>query len=148
MDDLVNRTLNCLKDSANMVSLNTTFKMFLEGLKTITNENILLKEEMKQKCAKITALETQVSTLLDEKVDVANSIEFNAAAIKKCEEYATKINELEKNLKEADACKNDLNEKIATLENKIDDTDAYERRDCVILSGAVPPSHPMKISGK
>ena len=138
MDDLITKTLNSLKDSANMASLKSTFKLFLEGMRALSNENCVLKEELKQKCDKIITLETQVNSLLDEKVDVANSLEFNAAAIKNCENYVTKIADLEKNLEDAQNSKNLLHEKIASLEDKIDATDAYERRDCVILSGAVP----------
>ena len=149
MDDLITKTLNSLKDSANMATLKSTFKLFLEGMRAVSSENRVLKEELKQKCEKITTLESQVSSLLDEKVDVANAIEFNAAAIKNCENYVTKITELEKNLEDAQNCKNILNGKITSLEDKIDATDAYERRDCVILSGAVPsPSPQMKIQGK
>ena len=144
MDNLINNTLNSLNESKspNMASLKATFKLFLEGLRTVSIENNLLKEELEQKSVKISTLETQVKSLLDEKNEVAKSLDFNADAIKNCENYVTKIEGLEKNLEEADACKNLLKNKITSLENKIDDMDAYERRDCVVLSGAVPTLTP------
>ena len=142
MDELITKTLSSLRESANVPSLKSTLKLFLEGLRTVSNENKLLKEEIKQKGDKIAALETQVSSLLEEKNDVANSLEFYSTSIKKCEDDMTKITGLEKNLEEANASKNLLKEKITTLEIKIDDMDAYERRDCVVLSGAVPTITP------
>ena len=142
MDELITKTLNSLKDSNNIAAMKMTFKLFLEGMKAVSNENNLLKNELKQKCAKISTLESQVNSLLDEKVDVANSLEYNAAAIKNCENNVTKISQLEKSLKDAESDKKNLYVKIDSLEDKIDATDQYERRDCVILSGAVPPVTP------
>ena len=142
MDELISKTLANLKDSANMATLKSTFKLFLEGLKTISTENTCLKEELQQKCAKITALESQMKSLMDEKVDLVNSLEFNSNAIRTCESSLPKIAALEKKLEDAKNCETMLNEKIADLEDKVDATDQYERRDCVILSGAVPPVSP------
>ena len=142
MEDLINKTLNNLKDSGNMATLKTTFRIFLEGMRALSSENTNLKEDIQQKSSKILALETQVKSLMDEKVDIANSLEFNAAAIKDCETSLVKIADLEKKLEEATNSKALLNEKISSLEDKVDATDAYERRDCVILSGAVPPVSP------
>ena len=74
---------------------------------------------------------------MEEKIDLIDNVETNAAAIKKLKEL--KIENLEEKLLEAEKCKKKLNEKISSLEDKIDATEAYERRDTVILSGAIPP---------
>ena len=142
MEDLITKTLSNLKDSGNIATLKTTIRIFLEGMRALSSENTSLKEEIRQKSSKISALENQVNSLMDEKIDIANSLESNAAAIKDCEASLTKIADLEKKLEEASNTKIALNDKIASLEDKIDATDAYERRDCVILSGAVPPVSP------
>ena len=142
MEDLISKTLSSLKDSANMATLKSTFKIFLEGLRNISTENALLKEEIHEKCSKISALENQVKVLMEEKVDLVNSIEFNSDAIKTCESSLPKIAALEKKLEEAKNHEASQNMKIAELEDKVDATDQYERRDCVILSGAVPVVSP------
>ena len=142
MEDLIAKTLNNLKDVGTIAALKTTFRTFLEGMKNLSSENSSLKDEIKQKSAKITTLEAQVKSLMDEKDEVANSLEFNSAAIKNCEDSLTKIADLEKKLEETTNSKIILSEKIASLEDKADATDAYERRDCVILSGAVPAVSP------
>ena len=139
MDKLITDALASLKDAGTILGLKSTLKLFFEGLKSISYENLNLRKELEARNSEIASLESQVKILMDEKVDMANSIEFNFNALKGIEESVPKLEELEKKLEESEACKKELHEKVYVLESKIDATEAYERRDTLILSGAVPP---------
>ena len=105
-------------------------------MKDVAVENPSLKKENAKKDARIAALENKLKQFEAEKIDMINSIEFNADAIKKIEECQT--TKMEEKLKDSDASFKKFKDTINSLEDKIDDTEQYERWDTVILSGAVP----------
>ena len=140
MEAIVEKTLNSLTNASKVNDLKFCFKLFLEGLKDLTIDNEQLKAELKEKNMKINELVKSHKQFMEEKVDMIDAVEKNAAAIKKLKDL--KIDQLEEKLLEAEACKKKLNEKIVSLEDKIDATEAYERRDTVILSGAIPAVSP------
>ena len=133
------KSLSDLKDASNLASFKSTLKHFFEGMKAVASDNSRLQNEVKEKNSKISALEAQVKILMEEKVDLANSIEFNAAAIKELQDKSTTD---QKKLEAQVNYQKEFSTQITQLEDKIDATEAYERRDTVILSGDVPPVSP------
>ena len=140
MEAIIDKTLSSLTSASKINDLKFCFKVFLEGLKDLSLDNDALKKELKEKNKQIAELEKNHLQIMEEKVDLIDSIETNAAAIKKLKEL--KIENLEEKLAETDKSKKKLVEKISLLEEKLDATEAYERRDTVILSGAIPSVSP------
>lgn len=133
MEDLVNKTLNSLNNGNKVVDLKFAFKIFLEGIKDIYSENSSLKLELTAKCDKITSLEAQVKELKDDKIDLINSIEFNAASIKSLETSVTKINN--------NASSVLTNHSIEGLQDSIDSTNQYARRGALTMAGKSLPTY-------
>ena len=140
MEAIVSKTLSSLSTATKVNDLKFCFKLFLEGLKELEMDNDNLKKELTEKNQKIKELERNHQQLMEQNVDMINAMEINSTAIKKLKDL--QIDNLEEKLLEAEVCKGKLIKKISSLEEKIDATEAYERRDTVILSGAIPPVSP------
>ena len=92
MEALIDNTLSCLGKATKIADLRASITVFLEGMKNLSSENSNLKAVIRGKSLKISALEEKVEELLQEKVDIINSIEFNAQSIKNLESTVSKIN--------------------------------------------------------
>ena len=146
MDDLIEKSLSSINNANNINSIKFSFKLFLEGLKDVSFENSNLKKEIETYRQKIRVLESRLETLQGENVDITNAINSNSTAINNLETSLPKNNDpsASASLPLDDSAKDtkitQLEQKIVSLERKIDATEAYERRDSIIISGAVPPS--------
>ena len=138
MDDLIVTTLNSLDNASKLIHLKVTLKTLLEGLKDFCLENANLKKEINEKNERLSALEAVMKTLQDEKVDLVTSIDANSSAIKSLEDKAPHRESVSPSSQDKDEKISKLEQTITTLENKLDATEAYERRDSIIISGAVP----------
>ena len=132
MNTIIDKALKSLNSANKIVELKNTLEMFLEGFKKYSLENSSLRNELKVKTQKITQLETQVKLLNDEKVEIAESIEFNATSIKKLQTCMSKASNDERAI--SNECKS-LNERVNHMEELIDDDNAYSRRESLIFSG-------------
>ena len=103
MEAIVDKALSSLSSASKVNDLKFCFKLFLEGLKDLSMDNDNLKKELKEKNKIISDLERKHNQFMEEKVDLIDSVETNAAAIKKLKEL--KIENLEEKLLEADICK-------------------------------------------
>ena len=128
MEELVDKTLSSLNNATKIVDLKFTLKLFLQGLKDVTSENDMLRNELKEKCTKISSLETQIKELQHEKVDMVNTLEFNAASIK----------DLENQVKST--ASQFKPQTIESIQDSIDDTNQYARRGALTLSGKGIPA--------
>ena len=84
-----------------------------------------------------------MNELNTEKLEIIKSIEFNANSIQSLESSLPPVTANIADSPQSDPTKDakiaQLERTIISLETKIDATDAYERRDSIIISGAVPP---------
>lgn len=126
----MNKTLNSLNAGNKVADLKLSFKIFLEGIKEVYSENDNLKKKIDAKCDQICSLESQIKLLQEEKVDLINSLEFNAASIKNLDTSLTKIKS------EIVPASNDQR-----IHDSIDSTNQYARRGALTMSGKVLPTY-------
>ena len=151
MEDLIEKIISSLANGNNIANMKFSLKFFLEGLKnlplgdaSIAQENTNLKAELEKKSAEISTLEQKVKQLNEEKIDIINSVEFNAASIKSLENtvskdkqvFAAKDTEIS-NLKEEITS---YKKAIINLEDRFDAEDQYIRRESLLFSGDLVPS--------
>ena len=136
MNTIVDKALSKLNSAKTIVELKSIMQSFLEGFKKHSLENSSLKNELNVKTQKLTQLEKQVKLLNDEKADIINSIEFNAASIQKLHTCTSKASNEERTLANelSKTCRS-LNERVNHMEELIDDDNAYSRRESLIFSG-------------
>ena len=141
MDELILKTIDGLESSRNVASLKISLIAFLEGFKEIAIEYDGLKTELRVKNQQLSTVESQLKKLQDEKVDMITSIEANTTAIDVLNSLNSTANARPTSSSEdtsKDARISHLEKTIVYLENKLDATEAYEGRDSIIISGAVP----------
>ena len=144
MEALINKSITSLNGATTIAATKSAFVKFLTGLKDIDLENSNLNAELSEQRAKIHDLETKIQDLLEEKADMIKSMEYNASAIQGLESSLSSRNATSSvavsDQTNKDAQIAQMEKTIANLEKKIDATEAYERRDSIIISGAIPPA--------
>ena len=130
METLIDNTLSCLGKATKIADLRASFTVFLEGMKNLSSENSNLKAVIRGKSLKISALEEKVEELLQEKVDIINSIEFNAQSIKNLESAVSKIN---LDMAKAPSTNQEF-------KDSIDSTNQYARRGALTMAGKNLPT--------